>query len=112
MLFKPLLPLVEYAVNYDYISKVLCVNKETPIMGCDGKCYLMSQLAANSETDKPITDKKITVKQIEVLFLQEIKAVVFEKVIISQRTILNTSYTNLYNYLHCGSSFHPPSDIS
>ena len=28
LLFKPLFPVVEYAFDYDYISKVLCVNKE------------------------------------------------------------------------------------
>lgn len=40
MLFKPLFPLVEYVVNYEYISEVLCENKEKPLIGCDGKCYL------------------------------------------------------------------------
>ena len=72
ILLKPFLPIVEYVVNYEYISKVLCVNKETPIMGCDGKCYLMSQLAKSAEDEKPISDKKFIVKEVEILFFQEI----------------------------------------
>ena len=112
ILLKPFLPIVEYVVNYEYISKVLCVNKETPIMGCDGKCYLMSQLAKSAEDEKPISDKKFIVKEVEILFFQEIKQVVFLKAIITQKPILNFNYCNLYDYLNSSTTFHPPTSIS
>lgn len=112
ILLKPFLPIVEYVVNYEYISKVLCVNKETPIMGCDGKCYLMSQLAKSAEDEKPISDKKVIVKDVELLFFQEIKQVVFLKAIITQKPILNFNYCNLYDYLNSSTTFHPPTIIS
>ena len=112
ILLKPFLPIVEYVVNYEYISKVLCVNKETPIMGCDGKCYLMSQLAKSAEDEKPISDKKVIVKDVELLFFQEIKQVVFLKAIITQKLILNFNYCNLYDYLNSSTTFHPPTIIS
>ena len=112
ILLKPFLPIVEYVVNYEYISKVLCVNKETPIMGCDGKCYLMSQLAKSAEDEKPISDKKVIVKDVELLFFQEIKQVVFLKTIITQKSILNFNYCNLYDYLNSSTTFHPPTIIS
>ena len=112
ILLKPFLPIVEYVVNYEYISKVLCVNKETPIMGCDGKCYLMSQLAKSAEDEKPISDKKVIVKDVEILFFQEIKQVVFLKTIINQKSILNFNYCNLYDYLNSSTTFHPPTIIS
>lgn len=112
ILLKPFLPIVEYVVNYEYISKVLCVNKETPIMGCDGKCYLMSQLAKSAEDEKPISDKKVIVKDVELLFFQEIKQVVFLKAIITQKPILNFNYCNLYDYLNSSITFHPPTIIS
>ncbi len=111
ILFKPLSPIVEYIVNYEYISKVLCVNKETPIMGCNGKCYLMSQLANQSEDEKPISDKRIVVKQIEILFFQEIKSIDLPKAPVVQNPILNTNYSNLYTYLNICTAFHPPSFI-
>ena len=49
MLIKPLWPLAEYAVNYDYIVENLCENRATPSLHCDGKCYLAKQLAKESE---------------------------------------------------------------
>ncbi|MFM9988806.1 hypothetical protein [Flavobacterium sp.] len=112
MLLKPILPVVEYVVNYDYITKILCVNKETPIMGCNGKCYLISQLAKSSDTEKPISDKRIIVKEVEVLFFQEIKEVVFLKTSFLQTQVLNSNYSNLYNYLNSTSTFRPPTIIS
>ena len=59
MCLKPILPVVEYVVNYEYISKVLCVNKAKPMMHCDGKCHLKKELANASDSENPISDKKI-----------------------------------------------------
>ena len=55
---KPLFPVLEYAVNYEYISKVLCVNKAKPMMHCNGKCHLMKELAKAQETEKQIPSNK------------------------------------------------------
>jgi hypothetical protein len=59
---RPLLPYLEYYANYEYISKVLCINKDKPMSTCNGKCYLSQQLKEAQETEKQ--DKKIsTVEQ-------------------------------------------------
>ena len=53
MLVKPLWPVMEYVVNYDYIANVLCENKDKPQLQCNGKCYLAKQLKkAQREQDK------------------------------------------------------------
>ena len=70
MLLKPILPFVVYVVNYEYISKVLCVNKDKPMLHCNGKCQLMKELAKASENEKPISDKKIAAQEFEVLSLK------------------------------------------
>ncbi|MFT0714709.1 hypothetical protein [Flagellimonas lutimaris] len=44
MLVKPLWPIMEYVANYEYISEVLCKNKNKPELQCNGKCYLAQQL--------------------------------------------------------------------
>ena len=74
MLLKPILPVVEYVVNYEYISKVLCVNKDKPMLHCNGKCQLMKELAKASENEKPISDKKIAAQEFEVLFFENLKS--------------------------------------
>jgi len=42
---RPVLPLVNYAVNYDYIVKNLCENRNIPQSTCKGKCYVAKELA-------------------------------------------------------------------
>jgi hypothetical protein len=54
---RPLLPYLEYYANYEYISEVLCINKDKPMSTCKGKCYLSQQLKEAQETEKQ--DKKI-----------------------------------------------------
>ncbi|HHP7241749.1 MAG TPA: hypothetical protein ACFCUD_08745 [Cyclobacteriaceae bacterium] len=59
---RPLLPYLDYFVNYEYISEVLCINKDKPMSTCDGKCYLSQQLKEAQQTEKQ--DKKIpTIEQ-------------------------------------------------
>ena len=111
ILFKPLFPIVEYVTNYEYISKVLCVNKAKPEMKCKGKCHLMKELAKAAEDEKPISDKKIVVKEIEVLFYQKLRPIEFPKLLVTKYPILNFNYSNLYTYLNSCSVFHPPSTI-
>ena len=79
MLAKPVIPFLEYVINYDYIVKELCENKEKPALKCNGKCHLAKQLAKSAEEEKPISsDKKQNVKQeIETMFCQEFKVVSF-----------------------------------
>ena len=71
LFLKPIFPVVEYVVNYDYITKTLCVNKAKPKMQCNGKCHLMKELAKAAESEKPISsDKKQLQEQtIEILFM-------------------------------------------
>ena len=58
MLVKPSFPIIDYVVNYEYISKELCENKAKPELHCNGKCHLMKELAKASEAEKPISSDK------------------------------------------------------
>jgi len=49
---RPLLPFLDYFVNYEYIGEVLCINNDKPISTCNGKCYLSQQLKETQETEK------------------------------------------------------------
>jgi hypothetical protein len=55
--FRTVQPYLEYNLNYDYISNVLCVNKEKPEVKCNGKCYLTKELkkAAQEKSEKKET---------------------------------------------------------
>jgi len=113
MLLKPALPVIDYIVNYEYISTVLCVNKAKPKMQCNGKCHLMKELAKSSENEAPISsDKKIASQQLEILFLEEIKTFKIAPLYFCKTQNANSYYSNLYFYLNSASVFHPPTFIS
>lgn len=109
LLLKPFFPVIEYGINYDYISQVLCENKAKPEMHCNGKCHLMKELAKEAESEKPISsDKKHMVSENEILFCQEVQSF---KPIRSYNLIiplLNCRYSDLYQYLNTPNVFRPP----
>jgi hypothetical protein len=72
MLIKPLWPIGEYIINYDYIVKNLCKNKDRPRLKCNGKCYLVKQLAKESEetNNNPFKREHSKNKTQEIVFFQ------------------------------------------
>lgn len=70
LLVKPLWPVIEYSIQYDYIVTVLCENKDQPELECNGTCYLSKQLAKESGNDQenPLnTSNKLEIPQILIL---------------------------------------------
>jgi hypothetical protein len=114
LFLKPILPVLDYIINYDYIANVLCENKAKPQLQCNGKCHLMKELAKESENEKPLsTDKKDNSKhEIEVLFYQDITSLVDSKIAVATSNETSTNYTNLYSFLNSVTTFHPPTFIS
>ncbi|WP_073176702.1 hypothetical protein [Flagellimonas flava] len=72
MLIKPLSPVVEYVVNYNYITTVLCVNKAKPQLQCNGKCYLAEQLKKSAEQnqDNPFGENNGNSEIVHPIFFQ------------------------------------------
>lgn len=50
-LVQPILPVVEYLVNYQYIVDELCENRDKPVLTCNGKCYLGDQIQKQLPTE-------------------------------------------------------------
>jgi len=53
LVFRPLLPYVEYAMFKEYIAEVLCINKDKPEMNCCGKCHLKKRVEDQQKADQP-----------------------------------------------------------
>lgn len=72
MLIKPLWPVGEYIMNYDYIVNVLCENKDKPELQCNGKCYLAQMLADESQQNEnsPFGKEQSKTKIQHVVFFQ------------------------------------------
>ena len=44
---------IGFKLNQTYIAEVLCINKDKPEMGCNGKCHLNKQLKKKAESSQP-----------------------------------------------------------
>lgn len=106
---KPVLPVFEYVINYEYIATVLCINKDKPEMHCNGKCHLMQEMAKTSEKELPLKPtKKHVVTETEVLFYQELESFAFDGVFNESTLHITSNYVNFYQLLKSSGTFHPP----
>lgn len=60
--FRPLFHLVDYAINYEYISTELCIEKDIVESCCKGKCYLNDQLSKTVSSDEDSSSERKTPK--------------------------------------------------
>ena len=56
---QSVIPYFEYVFNYEYIAKVLCINKETVELNCNGKCHLKKQLSKTVSDSKTKNQKRV-----------------------------------------------------
>jgi hypothetical protein len=109
LLAKPVMPVLDYILNYNYIAKVLCVNKAKPQMHCNGKCHLMKELAKAAEKEKSSSDKKNAAQQAEVLFLSATPTLIFKSApVVFQKKNRVVAYSNLYMSTNLSAVFRPP----
>ncbi|MDQ1095216.1 MULTISPECIES: hypothetical protein [Chryseobacterium] len=68
---QPLLPLINYAVHYDYIVENLCENRAQPELMCNGKCYVFRQLAKNGREQASQDSRKTVFPYVDVFVAEE-----------------------------------------
>nr|WP_315030866.1 hypothetical protein [uncultured Chryseobacterium sp.] len=109
MVFRPLMPLAEYAVNYNYIVNTLCVNKSKPELHCNGKCYLSKELAkTNNDTEStPFNKVKSSGQKIlDIYILPDVtKVAITEKIPFLKNNFI---YETAYSFLFLKHIFKPP----
>lgn len=109
LLLKPILPVISFMVNYDYIAKELCENKTKPELHCNGKCYLKKELAKASEnTNQNSQNKKQIQQETEILFLETICNISFQNNDLHNHSVVKDNYSTQYSHLNSNSIFHPP----
>ena len=58
---RSFLPLLDYVINYDYISTQLCENRDKPELLCNGKCYVKKEFTQNQSTKNQQCEVKIQI---------------------------------------------------
>lgn len=103
-----------WKINQELITQKYCVNKDKPMLHCDGKCYLMKKmnqldLEEKQERQKfPFPTQKL--KQVETPFLPaEFGFDVYSIKIATLKSKLHLLYwSNLYHYDFNKNCFQPP----
>lgn len=100
--------ITNYIVDYDYISQVLCINKEEPELQCNGKCHLNKELnKAESSEDNDSKNNSRTNLEIGITYFLNTQ----EETHISQLLSLeknNYYYTEFYSTPFINSFDKPP----
>lgn len=107
--FRPVIPVVEYIVNYDYIVAELCINKDTENLKCNGKCHLTSELAKAADTSDSLPERKNHFAA-EILFYIETADYRLSVPAVTSN-IVAQAYCDLYSYQDSDSAFHPPASV-
>ncbi len=108
MIIRPVLPFISYAVNYDYIIKELCENKERAELLCKGKCYLSKELAKTTQEQGNKSSQKVNLNSIDVFIINE---EFDDSFILTSRLLrenISTFNTEFYNSIIYSKLFRPP----
>ena len=100
--------ITNYIVDYDYISQVLCINKEEPELQCNGKCHLNKELnKAESSEDNDSKNNSRTNLEIGITYFLNAQ----EEILIPQLLSLKKKtffYTNFFTTPFINSFDKPP----
>lgn len=62
-----------YRINREYIAENLCVNRDKPMLNCNGQCYLAQKLKAAEEKEQKSNSERLEKMPEVVLIFQAIQ---------------------------------------
>ncbi|WP_247041056.1 hypothetical protein [Allomuricauda sp. F6463D] len=107
-LARPIVPLINFAVNQDYIANFLCINSDKPELECNGKCYLMKKLQYQKDHgDQQDSFPEINIYEFPIGLM--VITYITSTIIFTMENKTFFGHTENYFYLYSFSDFHPPS---
>ncbi len=67
-MIRPLIPITDYLIHYDYIAEKLCKNKNKPLLKCYGSCYVQEKLVSGNYITLNHSDNSKETTSVEVFF--------------------------------------------
>ncbi len=110
MVVRPVVPVLEYAINYDYISKVLCINKMAPEKKCNGKCHLKENLKCvfDDTASGSSSSKSLAPVEIIAMFSQVLPVFDFSCTICISEQLKIPVQKDMHINGYSSECFHPP----
>ncbi|MCA4781558.1 hypothetical protein IF125_04675 [Empedobacter stercoris] len=68
--FRPLMPVLDYILNYNEIANKLCINKDESELLCNGFCYLKEEVSENEKNRPENNYVKNSVKLLDAIVPQ------------------------------------------
>jgi hypothetical protein len=100
------MPLIDYTVNYNYITKNICENREKKEMDCKGKCYLAKELSKSSQNSAKQDAIKLSLMSDS--FINS-NIFTFQNHILVAEDLKQNSFLSLfYTFSFPSKIFHPP----
>ena len=98
---------LDFVFHQEYIAKNLCVNRDKPMMHCDGKCYLHKEMQKNDEQSSSQTAKSPV---LELIFTsqQAVKLTKIQPHFILKQSLADFSFQEPFSLPAVKSIFHPP----
>jgi hypothetical protein len=97
-----------YQVNRDFIAKNLCVNRDKPMLNCNGQCYLSKQLKAAEEKEQKSNSERLEKMPEVVLSFQAIQPVFTARFTSSELVENHFSTQEFFLNAAAKGFFHPP----
>ena len=110
--FSTIGTLVAFQMNRQYISEVLCVNKNKPELHCEGKCVLMQRM--QNEVDKASEKGQNMLRNLierdVLVFFENLNFAVFlnKNTPPQYKPSMNVAYLNRKPQICQSDIFHPP----
>lgn len=104
---RPVLPVVNYVVNYDYIAEKLCENKAKPELMCNGKCYLSKELSKSNQ-EQGSNGRKIVIASCDAFLINPVFKLNLSTIYLHKNTKINNSYVDFYRPIFYSNIFRPP----
>src|SRR6218665_1024669 len=101
------MPLIDYAVNYNYITKNLCENRAKEEPDCKGKCYLAKELSKSSQNSAKQDQLKLSLFS-ELFTVKDIFTVLNDFNFNLENQKQNSYLSLFYNFSLNSRIFHPP----
>ncbi|MDB2606474.1 hypothetical protein N9Y48_01710 [Zobellia sp.] len=105
---RPVVPIIEFVVDQDYIAEFLCINTDKPELECNGKCYLM-QMLQEQENEKQDNLPRIDLSEYPIGFIHVSEIPL--KNTFEVRSAVSFYDRDNYSYTYIFSTFHPPTFI-
>jgi hypothetical protein len=97
-----------YRINRDYIAENLCVNRDKPMLNCNGQCYLAKKLKAAEEKEQKSNSERLEKMPEVVLCFQAIQPVFTARFTSVELVENHFSTQEFFPNAAATGFFHPP----